>query len=105
VHLGIEFDAFVPFKGQELKWPKPAKDTYYWLLERAGLVFYTSEGGYEEWKMQQRNEVMVDNCNVVLALWSGQPGGTANCIEYAESAGIPVLNVWAEWERWLEEVK
>ena len=33
---------------------------------------------------------MVDNANLLLAAYDGQPGGTAMTVEYAENTGVPV---------------
>ena len=32
--------------------------------------------------MQKRNEFMVDNSDLVVAVWNGTSGGTANCLAY-----------------------
>ena len=41
-----------------------------------------SNGPYTSAAMQVRNEWMADHCDVLLALWNGTPGGTANCLRY-----------------------
>lgn len=47
------------------------------------------------WAYQVRNEWMVDNGDLGLALWNGKKsGGTWNCIKYADRVGKPVENVW-----------
>ena len=40
--------------------------------------------------MFRRNRYMVDNANLLLAAYDGQPGGTAMTVEYAENTGVPV---------------
>jgi uncharacterized phage-like protein YoqJ len=49
--------------------------------------------------MQIRNEWMVDNAHIVLALWDGSSGGTGNCIKYAnrKSVNKPIINLWSSW--------
>jgi len=39
------------------------------------------------WVYQKRNEWMVDNANIVIAVWDGTSGGTANCVKYAKKVG------------------
>jgi uncharacterized phage-like protein YoqJ len=34
--------------------------------------------------MQLRNEFMVNNSDIVIAVWDGTNGGTANCVKYAQ---------------------
>lgn len=93
--LRIPFDAYVPFRGQEAKWPKYAVQRYKFLLDKAKEVKYISSPGYSGLKMHLRNEAMVDACNVVLALWNGKPeGGTYSCIEYAKTKDKPIINLW-----------
>ena len=35
--------------------------------------------------MQIRNQWMVDNCELLIAVFDGTSGGTANCVNYAKS--------------------
>lgn len=100
----IPFDAYVPFAGQESRWPASSQRRYRELLAKAADVVICSPGGYHPGKMQHRNERMVDMCDVLLALWNGTPGGTANCVAYAERSikegrALTVHNVWSAWER------
>lgn len=95
---GIPYIAAVPFKGQERIWLKVSQDDYHNLLKAAADVVYVCEEGYAPWKMQVRNEWMVNHCDKVLALWNGTSGGTGNCIKYAEKVGKPIKNVWNLFE-------
>lgn len=99
VDLGIAFDAYVPFEGQESRWPAAAQRRYRDLLSRAATVVIVCEGGYSVEKMQTRNERMVDDSDLVVALWNGTPGGTRNCIDYAETVGRRWENQWRFWLR------
>lgn len=40
---------------------------------------------------QRRNEFMVDAADVLAAFFDGSPGGTANCVRYANSVGRRVV--------------
>lgn len=97
VDLGIPFVAAMPFYGQETQWPEESRERYHDLLEHAAEVVTVCEGGYAPWKMQRRNEWMVDHCDKMIALWDGSNGGTANCVRYAERVGKPVENLWPQW--------
>lgn len=98
IDSGIPFDAYVPFLGQESKWPRDAQQFYHKLLNQAREVKYICDPGYHPLKMQKRNEAMVDACTDVLALWDGTTGGTANCIMYAKIKGKPIHNLWDTWK-------
>jgi uncharacterized phage-like protein YoqJ len=94
----IEVWAYVPFKGQESMWPAQSKAIYHEILGRCDTVHYVSSAGYAAWKMQERNKAMVNDADLVLALWNGSDGGTANCIAYAEKKGKSILNLWLEFQ-------
>lgn len=92
--LGIPVRAYVPFVGQADAWPARSNYEYQQILLKCESVRIVSPGGYEIWKMQTRNEAMVDDCDLLLALWNGEKGGTGNCVRYAEKQGKPIENVW-----------
>ena len=90
--LGIAVYAAIPCPGQERKWPTAAQDRYHLLLQHPKVTSHiVTPGPYAAWKMQARNEHMVDRCNLLLAVWDGSDGGTANCVRYAEKLGKPVV--------------
>jgi uncharacterized phage-like protein YoqJ len=96
-HLeGIRYHVFVPFTGQELQWPQQAQERYRAMLAHAYSVRVVSPGPYAPWKMQKRNEAMVNHSLELWACWDGSPGGTANCVAYAQSVGVPVINLLGE---------
>lgn len=97
--LGIPFHFYLPFPGFEDRWPQGSKTFFYALMHEAAEVKYICEPGYAGWKMQKRNEAMVVAADVVLALWNGTSGGTANCIRYAEKVGKPIINLWERFNR------
>lgn len=51
------------------------------------------EQSYKGYLMQKRNEYMVDNINELIAVWDGQSGGTANCVNYAKKKGIAITQI------------
>lgn len=83
--LGIPWVAAIPFKGQETAWPASSQKLYHDLLETAEEKVIVCEGKYAPHKMQIRNEWMVDRADIVVAIWDGSKGGTANCVAYAKS--------------------
>lgn len=96
--LAYPTTAAIPFKGQERAWPRLSQLKYQELLDGAMDIVYVCEEGYAPWKMQKRNEWMVDNSHLVLALWDGSSGGTLNCIRYADKMGKKILNVWEKYD-------
>lgn len=103
IDLAIPFIAAVPFAGQERMWPKESQDRFHSILKQAKEVVIVSPGGYSPWKMQVRNEWMVDRCTKLLSLWNGTMGGTKNCVDYALRNGKPTVNVWSSWETYARD--
>jgi len=92
--LRIPFTAAVPFEGQESRWPPAAQRNYHRLLALAASVVYVSPPGYALWKMQARNQWVVDHCDQLYAVWDGSTGGTANTVILANRAQriVEVIN-------------
>jgi uncharacterized phage-like protein YoqJ len=100
IELGIPLTAAVPFEGQERTWRPEQQQLFRSILARATEVVVVSPGGYAIWKMQVRNEWMVDRATGVLALWNGSGGGTGNCIQYARARQVEIVNLWTTWQRY-----
>jgi len=85
IKLNIPIIAAIPFMGQELMWFEKDKKIYSKLLEKAEEVVIVSSGGFSKEKMQIRNEYIVDNCDVLIAVFNGNYNSeTANCVRYAQ---------------------
>jgi uncharacterized phage-like protein YoqJ len=94
IELGIPFIAAIPFAGQESKWPKFVQEEYRVLLKQADNVVIVSEGAYAPYKMQTRNEWIVNKSDAMIAIWTGQlSGGTFNCVTYAVKVKKPVFEI------------
>lgn len=98
IQLGIPFIAAVPFKGQESRWPDESQNTYHRLLKRAQRVVYVDEdpmyhGDSYGSKLYMRNKWMVDRASIVIAVWNGSSGGTANAVKSAIKRDLKVLRL------------
>lgn len=97
IRNGIPFTAAVPFKGQELAWPLSAQIRYHNILKQAVEVVIVSDGAYAPYKMQVRNEWMVDKLKEsddrLLAVWDKSPGGTANCVKYTVEQNKQIIYI------------
>jgi uncharacterized phage-like protein YoqJ len=93
LNMDIPFVAVIPFEGQDKMWPPHSQSKYHWLLQKAVQKIVVSQGAFEPWKMQKRNEYLINNCHQVIAVWNGTPGGTSNCLAYAIKVGKPIYYV------------
>ena len=105
LHLRLPYVACIPFRGQESQWPSSSQRAYYDYLHHAAKVIVCSPGGYSSYKMQIRNERMIDmalhygpgqNNSILLAMWDGTSGGTKNCLLYAHTQ-IQTINAWSHF--------
>jgi uncharacterized phage-like protein YoqJ len=91
--LRIPLVACIPFEGQEMAWPEASQKTYRLLRKLASEEVIVSDGGYAAYKMQIRNEYLVDHCDKLIAVFNqaDPSGGTFNCIKYAQSVGREII--------------
>ena len=78
----IKLICAIPFVGQETMWNKTTQQRYFSILNRADETVIVSNGGYSAYKMQLRNEWMINHSTAVVGVWNGSTGGTGNCIRY-----------------------
>lgn len=78
-----------PFRGFEAKWPLDWQLRYQAILGAADLVRFICPR-YSPDCFQRRNEWMVNHSARVIAVYSGQPSGTRNTVEYARQLGVHV---------------
>jgi len=102
--LNIPVVAAVPFDGQESRWPPDAQRRYRRLLEKiensGGEVVIVSEGQYSPKKMLLRDEYIVGNSNILIALWNGKKsGGTYHTVSYARQQNVETVNLWKSWKK------
>jgi uncharacterized phage-like protein YoqJ len=94
IKLNIPFLAAIPFEGQEKAWPESSQKTYQKLLSKAAEKVIVCEGGYAAYKMQIRNEWMVNNSDILIAVYNGDTsGGTFNCVQFAKSINREIIYI------------
>jgi uncharacterized phage-like protein YoqJ len=75
-----------PFPSMDAKWNAGTRARYAAIVANCDVVNDCFPDPYKVWKMQGRNIWMVNNSNIVVAVWNGvKKGGTWNCLEYAFS--------------------
>lgn len=86
----------IPFENQDIKWSLKDRNLYNWMKSIADDIVYVDTiegydrtnveaGKFHRDKLMIRNEYMVDNADLLIALWNNdKKSGTANCINYAK---------------------
>ena len=94
IEYNIPFIAAIPCYGQEARWIEKSRKQYNEIINHPLCTkYYVSDQEYNNHCMQDRNIWMVDNCNVLIAVWNGSSGGTANCVKYAQSVGKEIIRI------------
>jgi uncharacterized phage-like protein YoqJ len=90
--------AALAWPGQGKNWPEDAYKHLQTLLGRAAQVHTVFPKRTQEmWTV--RDQWVLERADLVVALWSGAEGGTAQAVAHARGLGKPVENLWEEWER------
>lgn len=89
----IKVIAVIPCKGQEIKWSEKEQIRYRKILEECDEKVVLSEC-YTPSCMMDRNKYMVNNSDIVIALYNGKPSGTGNTLKYAKEKGrkVKIIN-------------
>lgn len=84
IKRNMPFIAAIPCQQQYAMWPQRSKERWMDITDhKLCTKEYISNGPYSPQKMQLRNEWMVNNCDILIAIWNGTNGGTRNCLKYA----------------------
>jgi uncharacterized phage-like protein YoqJ len=92
----------LPFAEQYILWKQRDIDRWKRHMFEADSVVFTDTlsmyktknvpmGKYHAAKMHRRNEFMVDESSLTIAVWDGTPGGTDNCVRYAVTHDVHVI--------------
>lgn len=86
----ITLECAIPCKEQDKLWREQQKERYKYILSKADKITYVSDRPYFDGCMKKRNEYMIDNSSVLIALFNGKAGGTKQTVDYAKEKGLKV---------------
>lgn len=101
-YKNITTEIAVPFRNQYIKWNKENFQIWRKQLYQADKLTLVDrldkykikdyqEDIYYPAKMELRNHYMVDNSDLVIAVWDGTNGGTGNCVNYAKKMNKKII--------------
>ena len=73
----------IPYAGFEDGWETNWKERFHYILSSSDENHYISDR-YSQSVYQKRNEWMIDHASMVIAGYTGKPGGTRNTLDYAK---------------------
>lgn len=95
VHSDITIEAAIPWSGQSEKWTVSLKKRYAMLVEECDYITVV-QNEYTPDCLMRRNRYMVDNSSVIIAAYSGKPGGTMRTLLYAIRKGLEIIEITIE---------
>ena len=98
----IILEIAIPFEKQASKWYERDVDRYELQKQHADILTFVDTveeyefkgvavGEYHPAKMMIRNRYMCDNSSIVITVWNGNKGGTANAVNYAKKIGKEII--------------
>ena len=90
-YKNIMLECAIPCINQEKRWTLPQQERYNQILSKADIIKYVNKSEYNDNCMKERNKYMVENSDVVIAVWNGYPSGTSNTIKLAKDIGKQVI--------------
>ena len=88
----VRLTAMIPCPEQSDKWSREQRQRYRDILAQCDQTICTSPS-YTSDCMHRRNRALVDICDVLLAVYDGQSGGTRYTVEYARQKGRRVITL------------
>lgn len=82
----------IPFDGQADKWSREQRGRWLEIIEASDRVIHISHE-YDKGVFFKRNHYLVENADLLLAAFDGQPGGTAGTVAYAKRHGVRVVRI------------
>jgi uncharacterized phage-like protein YoqJ len=103
VGLGIPVRLALPFLEFGSNWPKPGQDRLAAIMKCSKIVYTSDQKYYTPNQYIIRDKYMVDNSQVILALYSGlDKSGTGATVRYAKEKERQIINIWENWLRFKE---
>ena len=90
-HPDIQLICAIPFREQAHSWEDLWKMRYYDLLRDSDRIVQLCDN-YQRGCYHIRNRYMVDNCDILIAIYNGETkGGTAYTVNYARKLGKEIV--------------
>ncbi len=86
----IKLVGAIPCKDQSRRWSRDQQNRYKKLIRKLDEIRCIYKK-YKEGCMQERNQFMINNSSLVIALFDGLSGGTKATIDYANKQGKKVV--------------
>lgn len=86
----ITLEAAIPCETQAEKWSEAERERYFRLVEQCDVETMVQRA-YTPDCMTKRNQYLVDNSSVIIAVYDGTFGGTMQTVMFAKRKGIEII--------------
>lgn len=86
----------IPYEEQAMRWTNALRERYYDIASKCDKETML-QTRYSADCFQRRNRYMVDQADIVLAVWNGQPSGTGSTVRYAMERGKQIYRIDPEF--------
>ena len=93
VNRDIRITIIVPCRDQDLKFSESSKRMYNYILSMADEIIYISDE-YTSVCMKERNQALVDACDVLIAYAGKKNSGSGQTVRMATEQGKTVYNLY-----------
>lgn len=97
----IALEIAVPFDDQATRWPPEYRKRYQHIIDNADIITCVNHE-YTKRCMFDRNRYLIDNADLLLAAYDGQPGGTQMTCDYARKCGVGVCCIKPVVEKYVQ---
>lgn len=88
----IQLECTIPYEEQAIRWPNALRERYYDIAGKCDKETML-QTHYSSGCLQRRNRYMVDQADIIIAVWDGKPSGTGSTVKYALSKGKRVIRI------------
>ena len=88
----ITLESAIPCETQAVKWSMAQRERYYDIAAQCDKETML-QSHYSPDCMDKRNRYMVDQADVLIAVWDGSPSGTGKTVRYAHQQGKSVITI------------
>ena len=86
----ITLEAAIPFPSQPAKWTNAQKSEYFSVLEQADTKTIIGQAPTTE-NFNKRNDYMIDNSEMLIAVKPNKPSGTQRTLAYAQKENLEIV--------------
>lgn len=88
----ITLESVIPYENQAINWNESDRERYYDIASKCDKETML-QTKYTKGCLHRRNEYMVNNADILLAVWDGTLGGTGYTVNYAKRKEKPIITI------------